>query len=62
MAFIPCQCCGKEYTLSWSWFICDKCGYRICMPCLAKHKGKYGNGYKCSQCMTGWLKGPKSSG
>jgi hypothetical protein len=57
--FIPCQCCGKEYTNTWSWFVCDKCNYRVCMPCLTRHKGKYGSGYKCSQCMMGWMKGPR---
>ena len=55
--FIPCQCCGAEYTENWNWWVCDNCGYRICPNCFNKHKGKYGSGgYKCSQCMTGWLK------
>lgn len=56
-SFIPCQCCGKEYPLSWSWYICDKCGYRICPNCLSKHFGKYSSGgYKCSQCAFGKMK------
>ena len=60
---IPCQNCGKEYIGSWSWFICDKCGYRVCSFCLSKHKGKYSSGgYKCSQCAFGQMKGPKKIG
>lgn len=58
-AFIPCQKCGQQYTQSWNWYVCDKCGYRICMSCFGSHSGP-GNGhnsggYKCSQCQTGWL-------
>ena len=55
--WIPCQCCGQQYVDdSWNWYVCDKCGYRICMSCFNKHSGPYGNGgYKCSQCMMGQL-------
>ena len=57
--FIPCQCCGKRYTQSWTWWVCDTCGYRICMECYGRHSGP-GNGNnsgggKCSQCQMGWL-------
>lgn len=58
--WIPCQCCGKQYVSdAWTWYVCDKCGYRICMDCYGKHSGP-GNGYnhgggKCSQCQMGWL-------
>ena len=57
--FIPCQKCGKLYSEDWLWYVCDTCGYRICMDCFGKHAGP-GNGYnmggsKCSQCQTGWL-------
>lgn len=57
--FIPCQKCGQQYADSNSWYICDKCGYRICMSCFGSHSGS-GNGYnvggyKCSQCQTGYL-------
>lgn len=58
-AFIPCQKCGQQYTQNWNWYVCDKCGYRICMSCFGKHSGP-GNGhntggFKCSQCQTGYL-------
>jgi len=54
---LPCQCCGKELPEEWNWYVCDKCGYRICQSCLAIHKGRYSNGgYKCSQCVSGKLK------
>ena len=57
--FIPCQKCGRQYTQDWTWYVCDTCGYRICMNCFGSHSGP-GNGYnmgggKCSQCQTGWL-------
>ena len=57
--FIPCQKCGQQYTQDWTWYVCDTCGYRICMNCFGSHSGP-GNGYnsggsKCSQCQTGWL-------
>lgn len=56
MAWIPCQCCHQQFTEDWTWYICDKCGYRICMDCQNRHSGPYGNGgFKCSQCMTGYL-------
>ena len=43
--YIPCQNCHKEYSSDWRWYICDKCGFRICPSCLSYHKGKYGNGF-----------------
>ena len=57
--FIPCQKCGQQYADSNNWYVCDKCGYRICMSCFGSHSGP-GNGYntggyKCSQCQTGYL-------
>ena len=57
--FVPCQKCGREYSETWTWYICDTCGYRICMNCFGSHSGP-GNGhnvggYKCSQCRTGML-------
>jgi len=57
--FIPCQKCGHQYVEDWTWYICDTCGYRICMDCFGSHSGP-GNGYnmggsKCSQCQSGWL-------
>lgn len=57
--FIPCQKCGHQYVEDWTWYVCDTCGYRICMNCFGSHSGP-GNGYnmggsKCSQCQTGWL-------
>ncbi|GEM_PF-1020168 len=59
---IPCQCCGRQFIPEWNWFICDKCNYRICTECLPKHKGPYATGgYKCSQCVVGYLKGPKKA-
>ena len=59
--FIPCMCCGTTYTDTWLWWVCDTCGYRICMSCYTKHSGPYARngGGKCSQCMMGQLKGPK---
>lgn len=55
--WMPCQCCGRQYVgESMSWYVCDKCGYRICMNCHSVHSGPYGHGgFKCSQCMTGQL-------
>lgn len=58
--FIPCQKCGRQYVDSHNWYVCNKCGYRICMSCFGCHSGP-GNGYntggfKCSQCQTGYLK------
>ena len=55
MVWIPCQCCGQEFPEHWNWYVCDKCGYRICPSCLAKHSGRYGAGYKCSQCAFGHM-------
>ena len=55
--FIPCQCCGREYPENWNWYVCDTCGYRICHPCLSRHRGPYGSGgFKCSQCAFGNMK------
>ena len=30
MAWIPCQCCGKEFLSANPWFVCDVCGNRVC--------------------------------
>ncbi len=59
MTLIPCQNCGKDKPKSVSWYICDKCAFRICMHCISKHKGKYGTGFKCSQCRFGHMKKKK---
>lgn len=54
---IPCQCCGQQLPTSWKWYVCDKCGYRVCPTCLSKHRGQYSSGgYKCSQCAFGHMK------
>lgn len=54
---IPCQCCYNQYPIKWNWLTCNNCGYRICIGCVSKHKGRYSNGgFKCSKCMTGQLK------
>lgn len=56
MAWIPCQCCGQEFGTGVSlWYVCDTCGYRVCMNCLSKHTGPYGVGFKCSQCAHGQM-------
>ena len=53
---IPCQCCGKEYPKDFNWYVCDKCGYRVCPFCLSRHRSRYGTGFKCSQCAFGQMK------
>lgn len=54
---IPCQCCGKQLPTDWNWFVCDKCGYRVCPSCLSRHKGRYSSGgFKCSQCAFGQMR------
>ena len=57
--FIPCQNCGKQYDDSYSWYVCDMCGYRICTSCFGSHSGQWNGyvsgGYKCSQCQIGTL-------
>ena len=40
-----CQCCGEKYDQSWSWWVCDTCGYRICPKCFTS--------FKCPQCSWG---------
>ena len=42
--WIPCQNCGKELPSDWSWYVCDKCGFRVCPSCLGSHKGPYSSG------------------
>ncbi|RME88281.1 MAG: hypothetical protein D6785_01025 [Planctomycetota bacterium] len=62
MAYIPCSWCKKEYPQKWVWFICEKCGYRVCQGCLSKHQGKYSKGgFKCSQCNFGQMKRKEES-
>lgn len=56
MSLIPCQLCAKMYSESAKWYKCNTCGYRVCVFCLNKHKGKYGSGFKCSQCPFGRMK------
>jgi hypothetical protein len=54
---IPCHHCGKELPTNWTWFVCDKCGFRVCPSCLSKHKGQHSSGgFKCSQCAFGQMK------
>lgn len=58
MSWIPCQWCHQQYTDNWPWFVCDECGFRICMNCFSSHSGPYAQngGYKCSQCRMGTLR------
>ena len=55
---VSCFCCGKQYPIHWMWYICDKCGYRVCASCLCRHSGTYNpnGGNKCSQCISGYLR------
>lgn len=53
---IPCQCCGNQLPPNWLWWVCNKCGFRVCPHCLGSHKGQYSNGgFKCSQCAFGQM-------
>jgi NAD-dependent SIR2 family protein deacetylase len=54
--FIPCQHCGKTYPQYWKWFICDQCRFRVCPQCLSQHRGRYGQGFKCSKCAFGQMR------
>ena len=55
-ALIPCMLCRRQYSTTFSWYVCDKCGYLVCPGCIQSHKGPYGGGTKCSQCAWGYLK------
>lgn len=53
---VRCQCCGRELPTHASWYVCNTCGFRVCMFCLSKHQGPYSKGgYKCSQCRFGTM-------
>jgi len=54
--YIACQSCGRMLPDAWKWFVCNRCGFRICNLCLDRHQGQYGKGYKCSRCPYGWLR------
>ncbi len=57
MSLIPCQNCQREFSPSGPWNQCEKCGFRICPPCVSKHSGKYSSGgFKCSRCAFGIIK------
>ena len=60
---VSCFCCGNKYPVRWFWYICDKCGYRICPSCLGKHSGPCNSngGVKCSQCYSGILRSKRSA-
>lgn len=53
---IPCQNCRTLHPNIWRWFVCDQCGFRVCPPCLTRHKGPHGYASKCSQCANGRMK------
>ena len=50
---IPCQYCEKMLPKHRLWFICDRCGFRVCPHCLSDHRGRYGRGFRCSRCQFG---------
>lgn len=52
---ISCQNCGKQLPQNWNWYVCNKCGFRVCPYCLSEHRGQYGSGYKCSRCAFGQM-------
>ena len=45
LMFIPCMCCGRQFPETWTWWVCDKCGYRVCPSCFPS--------YKCPKCTWG---------
>jgi len=63
MPWIPCQSCNKMYPDDWRWYVCTKCGFRVCPMCLDRHEGRYGRGgFKCSRCQFGWMEEAKRQG
>lgn len=56
MSYMACPCCGRLYGPGSMWFVCDTCGFKVCIFCCDKHKGFYSNGgFKCSQCSSGQM-------
>jgi hypothetical protein len=62
MPWIPCQCCGKQLPEEWRWYVCNRCGFRICPMCIDRHQGQHGRGFKCSRCQFGWMEEAKGQG
>lgn len=58
MNYVSCFCCGRQYPNQFTWYICDRCGYRICANCIMKHHGPYNSVgvQKCSQCVSEYLR------
>ena len=53
---LPCQYCGNQLPTNWMWWVCNKCGFRVCPQCLSSHQGHYSNAeFKCSQCAFGQM-------
>ena len=53
MQYIPCQNCGKMLPDTWRWYRCEKCGYRICIYCLDRHRGNTGGASSAPDALTG---------
>jgi hypothetical protein len=47
---IPCQCCRNQLPINWMWYVCNRCGFRICAHCLNRC-----GGFKCGQCSFGHM-------
>lgn len=58
--YIPCKCCGTQFTETWLWMVCNKCGYHICLSCLGRHKGLMGTkGKNAANALSAILMGRK---
>jgi hypothetical protein len=51
----PCSWCRRIFPSNWSWYACNECGYRVCAACLDQQNGRFGRGFKCGQCVSGFL-------
>ena len=57
MAYIKCNHCHNEFANDEKsrWWVCNCCGFRVCGACILRHTGSYGDGTKCSHCVSGWM-------
>jgi hypothetical protein len=60
LATFQCQWCRTVFPDSWVWFVCNRCGHRVCASCLGQQNGRFGRGTKCGQCAHGTMQSERA--
>jgi hypothetical protein len=55
---LNCMYCKQTLPNTYTWYVCENCGNRICPTCFSgvREEMYQGCGSKCERCLLGYLK------